>query len=50
MLEFMLTKYNADFERNNITFDNDWYLRPLPQDAIILNDALSLEDQNPGFE
>ncbi len=50
MLKFMLTKYNSDFVRNGITFKDHWVLRPIPQDAITLNDALTLEkDQNPGW-
>lgn len=49
MLKFMLTKYNSDFARNSIAFKDHWVLRPIPQDAILLNDALELKDQNPGW-
>ena len=49
MLKYMLENYNADFDRYNITFDEDWALRPIPQSAIILNDGLSDADQNPGY-
>lgn len=50
MLEYMLEKYNSDFARNGITWQDHWKLRPIPQDAIQLNDALSFdEDQNPGW-
>ncbi len=50
MLGHMLTNYNADFERNGITWEEHWDLRPIPQDAIQLNEALTFEnDQNPGY-
>jgi hypothetical protein len=49
MLKHMLEKYNADFDRNNITFQDKWNLRPLPEDAITLNNALTSADQNPGY-
>ena len=50
MLQYMLTKYNSDFARNGITWQDHWKLRPIPQDAIQLNDALSFDkDQNPGW-
>jgi len=49
MLKYMLEKYNADFERNNITFEDKYIYRPIPEDAIILNEALTEADQNPGY-
>ncbi len=48
MLRFMLAKYNTDY--NGVAnIDARYDLRPIPEDAIILNDALTDEDQNPGF-
>ncbi|MFC5284081.1 RagB/SusD family nutrient uptake outer membrane protein [Pedobacter alpinus] len=49
MLRYMLEKYNADYERNNVTFEDKFLYRPLPQDAIIMNEALTEADQNPGY-
>ncbi len=50
MLGYMLVKYNPDFDRNGITWQEHWDLRPIPQDAIQLNEALTFEnDQNPGY-
>lgn len=50
MLGYMLEKYNADFDRNGITWQSHWDLRPIPQDAIQLNEAMTFEeDQNPGY-
>jgi hypothetical protein len=50
MLKFMVEKYNSDFARNGITWKDHWVLRPIPQDAIQLNDALEFDkDQNPGW-
>ncbi len=49
MLKYMLEKYNVDFEKNNITFQDKWYLRPIPENAITLNDGLTSDDQNPGY-
>ena len=49
MLKYMLEKYNADFERNKIVWDNKYNYRPIPEDAIILNEALTNDDQNPGY-
>lgn len=49
MLQFMLEKYNADFDRNNIAWDDKFSYRPIPEDAIVLNDALTDADQNPGY-
>ena len=49
MLGHMLEKYNADFDRNNITWQDKWSYRPIPEDAITLNNALTNEDQNPGY-
>lgn len=51
MLRYMLAKYNTDYagkteaEIAAARYD----LRPIPEDAITLNDALTDEDQNPGF-
>ena len=49
MLRFMLSKYNTDYNgnANNIDARYDW--RPIPEDAITLNDGLTEADQNPGF-
>lgn len=49
MLKYMLEKYNADFERNKIVWENKYNYRPIPEDAIILNEALTNADQNPGY-
>jgi starch-binding outer membrane protein, SusD/RagB family len=51
MLRYMLARYNTDYAGR--TDDQiaavKYNLRPIPDDAITLNDALSEEDQNPGF-
>ncbi|WP_297088092.1 RagB/SusD family nutrient uptake outer membrane protein [uncultured Draconibacterium sp.] len=49
MLKYMLEKYNADFDRHNTTFQDKWWYRPIPEDAITLNEALTDADQNPGY-
>ncbi len=49
MLQYMVEKYNDDLDRNNITFDEKYILRPIPEDAITANDGLTKEDQNPGY-
>jgi hypothetical protein len=49
MLKYMLEKYNADFERNKIVWNDKYNYRPIPEDAIILNEALSSADQNTGY-
>ncbi|WP_081782474.1 RagB/SusD family nutrient uptake outer membrane protein [Prolixibacter bellariivorans] len=49
MLKYMLEKYNVDFEKNGITFQDKWYLRPIPENAITLNEGLTNDDQNPGY-
>ncbi len=49
MLKHMLEKYNADFDRNNIVWKDKWNYRPIPQDAITLNNGLTEADQNPGY-
>ncbi|MDB4582424.1 RagB/SusD family nutrient uptake outer membrane protein [Draconibacterium sp.] len=49
MLKHMLEKYNADFDRNNITWQDKWSYRPIPEDAITLNNGLTEADQNPGY-
>jgi starch-binding outer membrane protein, SusD/RagB family len=49
MLEYMLKKYNYDIKQQvNLDF-NTYKLRPIPEDAIILNEGLSESDQNPGY-
>jgi len=49
MLKYMLEKYNYDIKQLG-TFNMDTYqLRPIPEDAITLNDGLTEEDQNPGY-
>jgi hypothetical protein len=48
MLRYMLQKYNTDFN-GTVNIDARYNLRPIPEDAIILNDGLSEADQNPGF-
>ncbi|WP_372772631.1 RagB/SusD family nutrient uptake outer membrane protein [Mangrovibacterium sp.] len=48
MLRYMLQKYNTDYNGTvNIDAKYDW--RPIPEDAIILNDGLTEADQNPGY-
>jgi hypothetical protein len=49
MLEYMVTKYNPDLERYNLTIQSKHNYRPIPEEAIILNDGLSEDDQNPGY-
>lgn len=49
MLKYMLEKYNADIARNNIKWEDKYNYRPIPEDAIVLNDALTEKDQNPGY-
>ncbi len=49
MLKYMLEKYNYDIKQL-ATLDYDTYkLRPIPEDAITLNEGIDLEDQNPGY-
>lgn len=48
MLRYMLSKYNSDYN-GNANIDSKYDLRPIPEDAIILNDALTEADQNPGY-
>jgi starch-binding outer membrane protein, SusD/RagB family len=48
MLRYMLAKYNTDYSAT-FTVAPRYDLRPIPQDAITLNDGLSDADQNPGF-
>jgi len=48
MLRFMLAKYNTDYN-GSANIDARYDLRPIPEDAITLNDALTDADQNPGF-
>ena len=51
MLRYMLAKYNTDYAgRTDEQIAAEKYnLRPIPEDAITLNDALTAADQNPGF-
>ena len=50
MLKYMLERYNYDVKHLGITLDFEKYsLRPIPEDAITLNDAINDEDQNPGY-
>lgn len=51
MLKFMLEHYNYDIQHLGVTlnFDNKYNLRPIPEEAISLNDGLSEKDQNPGY-
>lgn len=51
MLKTMFYKYNYDYLTGELGSDpiGDKLYRPIPQDAIDLNDALSASDQNPGY-
>jgi hypothetical protein len=54
MLKFMLETYNYDIKQQkaqgiNFDFDNKYNLRPIPEDVITLNEALSFENQNAGY-
>ena len=51
MLRYMLAKYNTDYAgKTEAEIAAERYnLRPIPEDAITLNDALTEADQNPGF-
>lgn len=51
MLRYMLSKYNTDYAgKTEAQIAAERYnLRPIPEDAITLNDALTEADQNPGF-
>ncbi|KAA6336046.1 RagB/SusD family nutrient uptake outer membrane protein [termite gut metagenome] len=54
MLKFMLETYNYDIKQQKLQgitfdFDNMYNLRPIPEDAITLNEALSFENQNAGY-
>jgi hypothetical protein len=51
MLRYMLARYNTDYAgKTEAQIAADRYnLRPIPEDAITLNDALTDADQNPGF-
>jgi hypothetical protein len=48
MLRHMLAKYNSDYS-GSVNIDDRYNWRPIPEDAIILNDGLTEADQNPGF-
>jgi starch-binding outer membrane protein, SusD/RagB family len=50
MLQFMVEKYNYDIIKQGIDLDFDTYkLRPIPEDAIIINEGIDEDDQNPGY-
>jgi hypothetical protein len=51
MLRYMLAKYNTDYagKTGEQIAAERYNLRPIPEDAITLNDALTDADQNPGF-
>lgn len=51
MLKEMFYKYNYDYLSGNLGSDpiGEKLYRPIPQSAIDINDALSSDDQNPGY-
>jgi hypothetical protein len=49
MLEYMLTRYNYDVKKQVGLDFNKYKLRPIPEDAITLNEGIEPEDQNPGY-
>ena len=49
MLEYMLEKYNYDVKKIGALDFNTFKLRPIPLDAITLNEGIDEEDQNPGY-
>lgn len=49
MLEYMLEKYNYDIKQQASVDFSIYKLRPIPEDAIILNEGIDEEDQNPGY-
>ncbi len=49
MLEYMYTTYNYDATNLTATQRAFMNLRPIPQNAIDLNESLSAADQNPGY-
>ncbi|HNW57638.1 MAG TPA: RagB/SusD family nutrient uptake outer membrane protein [Bacteroidales bacterium] len=49
MLEFMVKKYNYDIKKMVGLDFNTYKLRPIPLDAITLNDGIDEGDQNPGY-
>lgn len=49
MLKYMLEKYNYDIKQLGVLNFDKYKLRPIPQDAITLNDGISESDQNPGY-
>jgi starch-binding outer membrane protein, SusD/RagB family len=50
MLKIILEKNNPDFKRNGIKWEDKWSLRPIPEQAIELNEGLDvIKDQNPGW-
>ncbi|MDR1672530.1 MAG: RagB/SusD family nutrient uptake outer membrane protein [Bacteroidales bacterium] len=51
MLKIMYYKYNWDFKTGNFGTDpiGDKLYRPIPQNAIDLNDGISDDEQNPGY-
>jgi hypothetical protein len=51
MLKYMLEKYNYDIKKIGVgalNFDT-YKLRPIPLDAITLNEGIEESDQNPGY-
>lgn len=51
MLKFMYYKYNYDYLTGNLGRDpiGEKLYRPIPQAAIEINEALTADDQNPGY-
>jgi len=50
MLKFMTDRYNYEIQKLGAPIDfNKFKLRPIPENAILLNDALTEADQNPGY-
>lgn len=50
MLGISLEKFNSDFKRDGIKWQEKWSLRPIPEQAIELNEAMDVaKDQNPGW-
>ncbi len=47
---FMLNTYNYDVRQQvGLDFENKYNLRPIPEEAIILNEGMDVENQNPGY-
>lgn len=52
MLKFMLERYNYDIQNLagvTLDFSNKYNLRPIPEEAMDLNDGITEKDQNPGY-